>query len=72
VQPGRAIVTVYRRKTPPGNFAFMVAAQKPVKWKANGLRHSYASYEHKLTTLQGTGYTQTICYSLCSPQCTVG
>ncbi len=25
VQPGRAVVTVYRRKTPVGNFAFMVA-----------------------------------------------
>ncbi len=25
VQPGRAIVNVYRRKTPQGNFAFMVA-----------------------------------------------
>ena len=25
VQPGRAIVRVYRRKTPQGNFAFMVA-----------------------------------------------
>lgn len=25
VQPGRSIVTVYRRKTPQGNFAFMVA-----------------------------------------------
>jgi hypothetical protein len=25
VQPGRAIVNVYRRQTPSGNYAFMVA-----------------------------------------------
>ncbi len=25
VQPGRAVVTIYRRKTPTGNLAFMVA-----------------------------------------------
>jgi hypothetical protein len=36
-------VKVYRRNPPQGNLAYM-AAQKPVKWKANGLGHSYASY----------------------------
>jgi hypothetical protein len=25
VQPGRAVVNIYRRKTPTGNLAFMVA-----------------------------------------------
>jgi site-specific recombinase XerD len=38
VKPGRAIVTVYRRKTPSGNFAFMVANY------ADGERRRFDSY----------------------------
>src|ERR1035441_702323 len=38
VQPGRAIVNVYRRKTPSGNFAFMVANY------ADGERRRFDSY----------------------------
>jgi hypothetical protein len=30
-----------------------VAAQKPIKWKANGLRHSYASYRFAQTADAG-------------------
>ena len=30
-----------------------IAAQKPVKWKANALRHSYASYRFALTNDAG-------------------
>jgi integrase len=39
VQPGRAIVNVYRRKTPQGNFAFMVANYADGKRRFN----SYAT-----------------------------
>ena len=38
VQPGRAVVTVYRRKTPQANFAFMVANY------ADGDRRRFDSY----------------------------
>lgn len=38
VQPGRAIVTVYRRKTPQGNVAYMVANY------ADGARRRFDSY----------------------------
>jgi hypothetical protein len=38
VQPGRAIVKVYRRKTPAGNFSFMVANY------ADGERRRFDSY----------------------------
>src|SRR5262245_61289030 len=38
VQPGRAIVRVYRRKTPAGNFAYMVANY------ADGERRRFDSY----------------------------
>jgi len=41
VQPGRAIVKVYRRKTPAGNFSFMVANY------ADGERRRFDSYPNE-------------------------
>jgi hypothetical protein len=41
VQPGRAIVKVYRRKTPAGNFAFMVSNY------ADGERRRFDSYANE-------------------------
>jgi integrase len=41
VQPGRAVVKVYRRKTPAGNFAFMVANY------ADGERRRFDSYANE-------------------------
>jgi len=46
VQPGRAIVTVYRRKTASGNFAFMVANY------AGGERRRFDSYASKADALE--------------------
>lgn len=45
IQPGRAVVTVYRRKTPTGNFAFMVANY------ADGKRR-FDSYATQSTALE--------------------
>ena len=45
VQPGRAIVNVYRRKTPSGNFAFMVANY------ADGERRRFDSYASEADAL---------------------
>ncbi len=45
VQPGRAIVTVYQRKTPSGNFAFMVANY------ADGERRRFDSYASEADAL---------------------
>ncbi|MBM3840113.1 MAG: site-specific integrase [Verrucomicrobia bacterium] len=46
VQPGRAIVNVYRRKTPSGNFAFMVANY------ADGDRRRFDSYASEADALE--------------------
>ncbi len=45
VQPGRAIVRVYRRKTPQGNFAYMVANY------ADGKRRRFDSYASEADAL---------------------
>src|ERR1035438_2018635 len=45
VQPGRAIVTIYRRKTPSGNFAYMVANY------ADGERRRFDSYASEADAL---------------------
>jgi site-specific recombinase XerD len=45
VQPGRAIVTIYRRKTPSGNFAYMVANY------ADGERRRFDSYANEADAL---------------------
>ena len=46
VQPGRAIVTVYRRKTPSGNFAYMVANY------ADGDQRRFDSYANETEALE--------------------
>jgi len=49
VQPGRAIVTVYRRKTPSGNFAYMVANY------ADGNRRRFDSYGSEADAVEAAG-----------------
>ena len=46
LQPGRAVVTVYRRKTPQGNFAFMVSNY------ADGERRRFDSYQTEADALE--------------------
>jgi len=46
VQPGRAIVKVYRRKTPAGNFAYMVANY------ADGERRRFDSYADETEAME--------------------
>ncbi|MSU21394.1 MAG: hypothetical protein EXS30_08355, partial [Pedosphaera sp.] len=46
VQPGRAVVTVYRRKTPSGNLTFMVANY------ADGTRRRFDSYPTEVEAME--------------------
>ena len=46
VQPGRAIVRVYRRKTPSGNWAFMVSNY------ADGARRRFDCYKDEADAIE--------------------